>query len=319
MTRTRKLGKPVGYFEFEEDCVGAEIQFHFRGQRYLICLPNFDFNKPDGFGHPTPSLKGTRVKLAWLTGKSDDHIFGREHSRDPKNKKVLRFTCNQLIVRSSGLATADIARKAKTDLLLWRDIFAKWWEVIGYDDLEGSNTYVEQKDSLECYFIYAHNSRKTRRIKSKGENRISIVATMANGFNLTHVKRALKYAAHGKEPPGHYVLLIDALKHYNQKKYRQSILDSATAIEMALTLLLESRLANHSSLQRKLIFDKYKQIGGLTSALKQLGHAIPSDIGTKIGTPRNQAIHKGREIKKEEAREALEVARTFIYGNFVLR
>lgn len=302
------------HFDFEKDCVGAEVRFNFNGQHYIICFPNFDFDKLDGFGHPTPTLDNTRVKFAWLKRNSDDTVYGREHYRDPKNKLVLRFACNQLIVQSKERVTADLARKAKTDLLLWRDVFAKWWEVIGYDDLEGSSTRVEQTDSIECYFVYADKSKRARRIKSKKENSVSIIAGMSTGLDLGQLKSVLKYSSSGHYPPGYYILLVDALKHYNQGKYRQSILDSATAIEMTLTQLLDNKLTASTPQQRKLIFDKYRQISGLTAALKGLGETIPSDIGTKIGTPRNQAIHKGVEVTEAQAKEALQVARSYIYS-----
>ncbi|HLZ14894.1 MAG TPA: hypothetical protein VKQ34_02775 [Candidatus Saccharimonadales bacterium] len=301
------------HFDFEKDCVGAEVRFSFRGQNYIICFPNFDFDKPDGFGRPTPTFDGTRVRLDWLRRKSGRCVFGSEHYRDPKNKLVLRFTCNQLIVQSRGCVAADKARKAKADLLLWRDVFAKWWEVIGYDDLEGGSTRVEQADSIECYFVYADKSKRTRRVKSKKENSISVIADISTGLNIKQLKRILKHSSSGQYPPGYYVLLIDALKHFNQGKYRQSMLDSATAIEMTLTQLLDNKLTASTPQQRKLLFDKYRQISGLTTALKVLGETIPSDVGTKIGTPRNQAIHKGAEVTEAQAREALQVARSFIY------
>ena len=136
------------HFNFEKDCVGAEVLFTFKGQHYVICLPDFDFNKLDHFGHPTPTLQGTRVKLAWLKRSSRGDIYGSENYRDPKNKVVLRFACNHLIVQSRGRVTSDTARKCKADLVLWRDLFAKWWEVIKYDDLEGSSSRVEQADTI---------------------------------------------------------------------------------------------------------------------------------------------------------------------------
>lgn len=319
-----KTTKNIGYFEtaidfdsrhfsFEKDCVSAEAHFTFKSRHYIICFPNFDFNKLDGFGHPTPTLEGTRVKLAWLKRNSEDDVYGRENYRNEKDKVVLRFACNHLIIQSRGRVTADIARKSKADLVLWRDLFAKWWEVIKYDDLEGSSTRVEQADAIECYFVSSDKSKKARRIKSKKERSSSITVSSSSGFDMKQVKKVLKYSTGGSYPPSYYILLIDALKHYNQEKYRQSMLDSATAIEMALTQLLDNKLSGSTPQQRQLIFAKYRQISGLTAALKGLGEVVPPDVGSKIGTPRNRAIHKGVEVTEVQAKEALQVARSYIY------
>jgi hypothetical protein len=302
------------HFDFEKDCVGAEVHLAFHGQHFVICFPWFDFNELDGFGHPKPTLKGTPVKLNWLRRDDEDHMFGHEHHRDDKNRTVLRFACNQLIVRSRGQVTAAEARKAKARLVLWRDVFAKWWEVVGYDDLERSSSRVEQADSLECYFVYRAKDKKPRPIKSSKENSVSMTLSTSAGIDKKKLQRILKYSADGKYAPGYYVQLIDALKHYNQEKYRQSILDSATATEMALTQLLDNRLIAARPQQRRLIFDKYRQISGLTAGLKVLGETLPADIEAKIGTPRNRAIHKGAEVTHDQAKEALQLARTFIYA-----
>ena len=306
------------YFSFEADCVGSEVHFNFNGQYYIICLPNFDFKKPDGFGHPTPTFDNTRVKMDWLKSAQHKNTFGSEYHRDPKNELVLQFSSNHLVVRSRGAVSPELARKAKSDLLLWRDLFAKWSEVMRYEDLEHNDTQVQQIDSLRSYFVPSQKNKEARRIKNRKENHISIIANMTTGIEIKQLKTILKRASVGQYPPGYYMLLISALKHYNQKKYRQSILDSATAIEMTLTQLLDNKLVTITAQQRKLIFDKYRQISGLTSALKALGVTLPPDIGIKIGTPRNQAIHKGLEVTEAQAREALQVARAFIYRQLKL-
>jgi hypothetical protein len=302
------------HFDFEKDCVGAEVHFSFRGQHFIICLPRFDFDDWDRFGHPKPTLEGSRVRLPWLLRDDEDHVFGQELYRDDVNETVLGFACNHLIIRSRGQVTANEARKAKASLELWRDVFAKWWEVIGYDDLERSSISVEQHDSLECYFIDPVKGKKVRRIKSSKENSASIIFSLPAGIDRRRLQRVLKYSADGKYPPGYYIQLIDALKHYNQEKYRQSILDSATATEMALTQLLDNRLAAATPQQRRLIFDRYKQISGLIVGLKGLGETLPAGLDAKIGTPRNRAIHKGTEVTRDQAKEALELARTFLYA-----
>lgn len=111
--------------------------------------------------------------------------------------------------------------------------------------------------------------------------------------------------------------MISALRLYNSDEYRQSLFDSATAVEISLTALLDMRLDKAEKGVRKLILDKYagKGISSLLIALKELGVDIKDgDIRAKIATPRNHAIHKGVEVSSEQAKDALDVAKEFIYS-----
>jgi len=111
------------YFRLAEDCVGAEVQFEFNGQQYIICLPNFDFEKLDVFGHPQPTARDTKIELNWLEGKRvEGDNYGSEYSRKPKTKTVLKFSCNRLIIRSKLPITAAQARKAKKELPSWKQL-----------------------------------------------------------------------------------------------------------------------------------------------------------------------------------------------------
>jgi len=97
-------------------------------------------------------------------------------------------------------------------------------------------------------------------------------------------------------------------------------LDAATAFEMALIQMLDTRLSHLSPDEKKLIEDKYRQIVGISDGLRKLGCNVPSnaDIKQRLAEPRNAAIHKGKVVSKIEAQEALQFAKDFIYSKFPL-
>lgn len=310
------------YFRLAEDCVGAEIPFEFNGRQYIICLPNFDFEKLDGvFGHPQPTRRGTRIGLNWLeTKQTEGDSYGSEYSYNPTTKTVLKFSCNKLIIRSKLPITAAQARKAKRELPVWKQLFGDWFETSEYTDLEDGGVRVEQADNIQAYYLPTAKPKTSRRIKSKDQSGSSITVSMHDGFTTSSLDRALKLTSNGQTPPGYYQQIVSALKYFHKEEYRQCVLDAATAFEMALIQMLDARLSHLSVEEKKLIEDKYRQIVGLSDGLRKLGYDVPSnaDIRQKLAEPRNSAIHKGKIVSSIEALEALQFAKGFIYSRFPL-
>lgn len=82
--------------------------------------------------------------------------------------------------------------------------------------------------------------------------------------------------------------------------------------------MLDDRLTVTTPQQKNKLMKQYRQLSGLTLGLTTLGENITPDLKDKIGTPRNQAIHAGASVTETQAREALQVAKTFIYARLPL-
>lgn len=309
------------YFHLAEDCVGAKIPFKFNSHQYAICLPNFDFEKLDGFGHPQPTSRDTRIGLNWLeTQQIEGEDYARAYSYNPETKKILKFSCNRLIIRSKLPVTAVQARQARKELPAWKQLFSDWLEASEYTNLEDGGVKVEQADNIRAYYLPVAKPKKSRRIKSKDQSGNSITVSMYDGFTVSSLDRALKLASTGQTPPGYYQQIVSALKYFHKEEHRQCVLDAATAFEMALIQMLDVRLSHLGREEKKLIEDKYRQIVGLSDGLRKLGCDVPTsaDIRQKLAEPRNSAIHKGKVVSKVEAQEALYFAKDFIYSKFPL-
>jgi hypothetical protein len=321
----------LGYFEtvvelservirLGEDCVGARVHFTFRNEHYVICFPNFDFNDLDGFEHPRPTAEGTRIRLNWIKDKLHGDNYGTEYSHNPTDKRVLKFSASRLIVQSRGPITSAQARKAKYDLPVWSELFISWLEVLQYTDLFNSGVRVTQESELQAYFIPVRNLKTNRRIKKRKQAGSNIAVTLFEGFVKSDLQKVLRLASKDVFPPGYYQQIINALRYFNSEDYRQCLLDTATAFEMAMIDLLDDKLKNVTVAQRKLIGDKYQQIMGLSDALRKLGVNMPTqnDIQTKVAEPRNAAVHRGVVVTKDEASTALVFVKDFIYSSLSL-
>jgi hypothetical protein len=95
--------------------------------------------------------------------------------------------------------------------------------------------------------------------------------------------------------------------------FRRSVLDSSTAAEIAMTKLLDHALANSSAAAASLVRQKWRQIYGLSQALREFGVTLPTDISnTGMAEPRNKAVHEGMQPTKEQTSRCLEIAREVV-------
>lgn len=298
------------------DCVGVNVPFTFRRKNYQILFPKFDFAQLDVFDHPTATAKGTKIKLNWLEHRSELREYGSEHRRNTTD--VLGFSANTLIVRSSKPITSAQARRAKKDLIDWREAFTDWFEAIEYTDMEYGGVDTDQEKTVSAYFLPV-GTKKSRRIKQKNAHSLAITVQMSEDLELRRLRRVLRQTATGKRPPTYYKQLISALRYYHNHEYRQTVLDVATATELAMTQMLDDKLSGRPAPQRRKLLKKYRQLSGLELGLTTLGVAVPSGISTNIGRPRNAAMHRGMEITSPVAQTALHEAKAFIYSKLPIK
>lgn len=304
-------------------CIGAEVEFEYKGKRYVICFPSFDLagldkKKEDDlrFYKPKSVAQNTRIRLNWLE-RTKDRPYGHAYI-NAKTKTVNRFSCNRIIIRSVGKMTFAEARQAKKDLEVWKSLFIAWQQVLKFKDLTATNLKVEQENEVESYLVELPNDgfEEVGDIGAQPKG-VNIIASAVDYFSQADIKKTLSRCSLDTLPPDPHLRIISALKLYNNDDYRQSLFDSATAVEISLTALLDMRLDKVEAAVRNLLLDKYsgKGINFLLIALKELKVVInDNELKTRIATPRNRAIHEGVEVSSEQAKDALNLAKDFIYS-----
>ena len=118
----------------------------------------------------------------------------------------------------------------------------------------------------------------------------------------------MKAASSGTNPPEAHLFLRDARRDLGAKRYRRSVLDAATAAEIALTTLRDDVLTDSDPKVGEYVQEKAQQIGRLVEFLSKQGRKLPDRIHQEIAQPRNKVIHEGREPDEETATKALEKA-----------
>jgi hypothetical protein len=294
-----------------EDCVGAEIPFSFKGHDCVICFPNFESGSRDGDFVPT--FANTNVRMKWLEKSKENSSFGEARSWDSGRNAVRNFWCNQIIIRSSSTMTPDIAMDMRTGIHEWLDNFLKWVEVIEYVDLSWEYIQIDAEEQPEAYLVL--DGSESTRIEVNGESSPTIRINWPTWLNRQSVELAAQKASMSGSPPPHFILLISSLNHQGKRKYRESILDAATAVEVCLALLLDTRMTGTNPIQQELIRKKYQGINNLSTALKKCGEVIDTQLmKDSISDPRNSCIHRGTIITEPTARIALKFAKDFVYS-----
>lgn len=291
---------------FSGDLLKKEIPFSYKKISYFICFPSANWNKRDSFGHPTFTLKDTAIQMDWTK-----RGIASVSNWNEETKQVTTFSTNKLIIRSQKRMSEDKLNVSKKELLEWKDLLVLWTEAFLYIDTQEKSMKVAQQDEIECYSI---NQNKNYQRIDNTNTPIHIKLNITKSIHPSQLEKILALASKDS-PPLPHILLISALKHYNNREYRQCIIDATTAFEIVLSKMLDDQLAN---VQPKIkIFIKKQHRGGMgkyLSTLSELGVKIDmKKIEKKLSKPRNEVIHEGIDISEGKARKSLELAKAFIW------
>ena len=130
-------------------------------------------------------------------------------------------------------------------------------------------------------------------------------------INNNCVKKTLEILNNNIIIPVEYEFLLKAIEYYEKKQYRNCVLECATASEIVVTNRIISNCEKNNI---KGYMDTIKKYNGLESKYRILlffNDKPQLDIN-KITTPRNKAIHNGKNITEDEARECLKITKKLI-------
>jgi hypothetical protein len=297
----------------DKDFIGNEIPFNFRGHKLKMIFPNFDWENTDHFDNPAPTFKDTSVRLTWLgTIGRPNGAYGRTYIS--KDRQSHAFRCIKFVVRSRHSVESKNSAKLIRDLIDWKHQFISWLEVSTYTNLERDTWSIQNTDSIDAYYTYT--TKPPQKIKAGPKDSLTFTVNTVPPFTIEQIKSTLKYVERGAVVPSHFQFLRNAVKHHDSGNYRESVMDSATALETALTTLIDQSLSNLTSTQKDIFMSKQNGIMNLFDVLKKLGHNLPpqNDFVVYIARPRNKAIHEGVSISSDQAKQAIDFAHDFLYS-----
>lgn len=293
---------------------GKQLCFDFLGKQFIAQLPNFRKDEDDEL---ESTYQGTHIVRSWLNSRNELDLMYGQPNIETATGKLMCFHINRLIVRTVEPIKQSEAKNLAHGLLEWRDLFIAWLEAALFSNLENNDHGLRHEEEFDAFFIPT----------GTGADHIVVTEFPGEIYHLPHghlihelnfLQTAATKAANKDLPPLYRSQLVSALKHYDREEYRECLLDTATAVEVTLTELLDQALENLTTDQKALLRDKYRGVSQLQAALKKLKIDTPKELQDKVGTPRNLAMHKGAAINEETAKEALFTAKDFIFKRMPL-
>jgi hypothetical protein len=287
---------------FGPEFLGLSRPATIGGVDVRVRIPAFEFinGENEAFRPRLPAA----AKIDWVSHftqapHSEWHPFGKVTSWHPKkpNGGISEFNVNRLFFLSVAKATEAEAQKFLHGVDGWRDLLELWIEVVAKVDQQRSGVDVEQHGVGTRVWLQCAGPKGKKGKSVNCKHPISATVRKFPILPITHVewREILRLASEGVEPPEVYVLLRDARRELNQKRFRRSVLDSATAAEVALAKLRDDALKPATPGVATYVQGRARQLGGLLEFHKVNKQSLPEGIQEEIALPRNQAIHSGAE------------------------
>lgn len=119
---------------------------------------------------------------------------------------------------------------------------------------------------------------------------------------------ALEHASAGDQPSLARTLMTTAVQASMDANWRVAIIDAATATEVALTAGMAALSATLQSSKDKKRIANTKMLGPLLNLAKDLRMPLPPSIADDLKEPRNDVIHQGKVVTRDQAKAAIKAA-----------
>lgn len=306
-----------GEFRLRGECVNAKLPFHFGGREYYLHLPDFDFSHiVEERQRPRPTYVGSDVLMDWPQNLRGWANFGFDYHRTATEVKA--FLCDHLVVRTQNEVDATRAAEIPKSLLAWQELFVDWYEALNLENLAARTSGGVQEARSSGGHLTKGNAHS--RVRTNDAPTIGVVVSMNDDHaaGVNELRAALDKASLGTPPPLTYLYLMHSLKHLDSKRYRESVLDSATALELALTELAQQKLGGPGITIAKKFFKKHRMLGNLyAGVLNNLQVQLPpiTTMLAAVANPRNDAVHQGKPVSNTEASNAFNFVEQVLVGH----
>jgi hypothetical protein len=220
-------------------------------------------------------------------------------------------------VRTQNEVNAIHAAEISESLLGWQELFVDWYEAMNLVNLASRNS--DRGQAVRSGVGHLTKGDAHSRVRKNDTPTITIVVSMNDddAAGIDDLRAALDKASSGAPPPLAYLFLMHSLKFLDAERYRQSVLDSATALELALTEIAHQKLGGPDTTNAKKFFRKHRMLRGLYSGvLTDLHIDLPpmNAMNAAISDPRNDALHEGKAVSDSEASTAYDFVRQILVG-----
>ena len=279
-----------------------------------VVLPKFSFADDEFTTVLHPRARAKWVEYYEKNGDDSRWPFGKVSKWNPQKPDggIEQFSVSRLLLLSKDRVTLAEGRKLLYAVDSWVARLEAWIEVYAQVDLHRRHVSVEQLGRSAYVWLYKGKGRKGKTVNSIKPVQLIVMGGNPLPISPREWGKLLNKASDGTEPPAAHLFLRDARQLLNSERYRRSVLDSATATEVALTKLRDDYLAQGDSAVGGYVEGKARQISGLEGFVRSVGVPLPGGIQQRVSEPRNDAIHEGKEPSRDVTSKALAKAREVV-------
>lgn len=219
---------------------------------------------------------------------------------------VLRFPESQPSGRKS---LKEIARECHQLMPEWHRRLTDWIEILAKDDLDADHPLESHQSPDFMCALWTYRTNGKRSYDYVNPALVLMLSKGESALDKTLWSSAIRSANKRLEPTEVRLLLRDARAALHRKKFRRTVLDAATAVELLIEPALRKKLLQSNSpvvvehlLKQGWRFSWRKQI------MKKLGMWLPPRIEKDLMDVRNGVIHKNASVARPQAAKALEQA-----------
>jgi len=120
-------------------------------------------------------------------------------------------------------------------------------------------------------------------------------------------RHVLNLVGQDVQPPVEYPLLASARAALRLHQFRRTVIDSGTAVELALTHLFDVAVSRLPTSLKEALSAERRTLGPLIDLLATT-YKLPTELKPELVKVRNDVIHRNRQPSRKEAAKALELA-----------
>jgi hypothetical protein len=217
--------------------------------------------------------------------------------------------------RVSFLLTTGIHAADSPEFTSFHNSFEKWFEIVRYWIGGWTGSLPDNLTNSPGVRIHIPNGPK--HMRGTGITMPVYINFGEKAASPEQVASAFAYAGRGEHVPTENRLTMDAHQAIVVEDFRRSVIDSATATEVAMAGKVSKTLTKQGISDDAVskIIVKANGLVGLFDLLVSVGHSLPvskTQLTEKLAKVRNHTAHAGHTPSRNEASQAYSCARKIV-------
>jgi hypothetical protein len=213
-------------------------------------------------------------------------------------KCFLEFSTKSKDIKTSSQAIYDAFPK-------WNSLFLEYYELISKQRLLSNLKFTNNADNLELYHINKTNNFKSLQNSNPGE--IQITLNTDPYMNKQSFITICDYCSTSMELALEYRVILEAYRAFRSHDYRKSIIESATAAEVALEKAIRFKLLSTGITYADKLLNKFQMLKARFELAEMININLPDlDYSLHLIQPRNKVVHKADFANQQIAFKAIQ-------------